>query len=64
MIRMILYWEVEPAAIAEVGEEVFGQVADKLALNAASARNMTIVGDREITNSDDGRRKIYVWNVE
>ena len=64
MIKTILYWEVEPAAIAEVGEEVFGQVADQLAHNMASARNMAIVGDREITNSDDGRRKIYVWNVE
>jgi len=64
MIKTILYWEVEPGAIAEVGEETFGQVADKLAQNAASARNMKIVGDREITDSLDGRRQIYVWNVE
>jgi len=64
MIKTILYWEVEPGAIAEVGEEIFGQVADRLAQNAASARNMKIVGDREITDSLDGRRQIYVWNVE
>ena len=63
MIRALLYWEVEPSAIAEVGEEVFMQIADAMAKNEADRRG-AVIANREETVSDDGRRRILVWNLE
>lgn len=63
MIKALLYWEVDPEAIAEVGEASFEQIADVMAQNEAAARRVEIA-DRQKTVSDDGRKVIYVWNLK
>lgn len=63
MIRCLLYWEVHPAAVAEVGEETFMLIADTMARNEADRRRVKLAARQE-TLAEDGVHRVLVWPID
>lgn len=61
MIQAILFVEVEPAVI---DNWALMTMLDQAAAYQAKEMGRELGGNRQVTNSEDGTKKVVVWNLK